>query len=235
MSDSAAPQDARPMPDPEALTAYVERLFACEDDLLRELREEIRRRGMPEISVSAEVGRLLQVLLAAAGARHVLELGTLGGYSTIWMARVLPPGGRVLSLEIREEHAELAREYARRAGLDDVIEVRIDPALDLLPEIAETETPFDACFIDADKESYPEYLRWARHVVRPGGLILADNAFWGGRVLEPAPEDEPTVAMQRFNCELAGAEDMVSTIIPVRDGLAAAVLGDAARRLDIEE
>ncbi|HEX7120278.1 MAG TPA: O-methyltransferase [Longimicrobiales bacterium] len=235
MSTTADASDAQPPPDPAALSDYVERLFAREDALLRELREEIGRRGLPTIYISAEVGRLLQVLLAAVGARRVLEIGTLGGYSAIWMARALPPGGRVLSLEIEEAHAAVAREFAKRAGLGDVIEVRVGDALESLPAIAEAETPFDACFIDADKESYPEYLQWARRLVRPGGLILADNAFWSGRVLEPAPRDEPAAAIQRFNRELAEAEDLVSTVVPVRDGLAVAVVGDRERRLDIEE
>lgn len=235
MSGPADPHSAAPTPTPAALTAYVEERFAREDALLRELREEIGRRGLPEIYISPEVGRLLQVLLAAAGARHVLELGTLGGYSAIWIARALGPAGRVLSLEIEEAHAALAREFARRAGLEGVIEVRVGAALELLPAIAEADIPFDACFIDADKQNYPEYLRWARRVVRPGGLILADNAFLGGKVLQQAPEEEATVAMQRFNRELAGAEDLVSTILPVRDGVAVAVLGEATRRLDVEE
>ncbi|HEX7119558.1 MAG TPA: O-methyltransferase [Longimicrobiales bacterium] len=224
-----------PMPEPTATSAYIERLFAGEDELLHALRAEIGRRGMPEIYISAEVGRLLQVLLTAVGARRVLEIGTLGGYSAIWMARALPPGGRLLSLEIEEAHAALAREYARRAGLEEKIEVRVGAALDLLPAIAGAEPPFDACFIDADKEGYPEYLHWARRLVRPGGLILADNALWHGRVLAPAPGDAPTAAMQRFNEELAAAEGLVSTIVPVRDGLAVAVVADATRRPGIEE
>jgi len=215
----------RPAPDPAALSAYVERLFAPEDDLLRELRSEIGRRGLPEIYISAELGRLLQLLLTTIGARRVLEIGTLGGYSAIWMARALPEDGRVVSLERDGSRAELAREFARRAGLDAVIEVRVGAALETLPVIAASEPPFDACFIDADKENYPAYLTWARHLVRPGGLILADNAFWGGRVLDDEPADDGARAVQEFNRTLARMAGLSSTIVPVRDGLAVAIVG----------
>jgi caffeoyl-CoA O-methyltransferase len=208
----------------EDLAGYVERLFAHEDALLSDLRQEIRRRGMPEIYISPDEGRLLQVLLAAAGARRVLEIGTLGGYSTIWIARALPPGGRVISLEIEPAHADLAREYARRAALEAVIDVWTGAALDSLARLeAEAADPFDACFIDADKGNYDAYLDYALRLVRPGGLILADNTLWSGRVLEPDPADEDTRAIQAFNQRLASAHDLLATIIIVRDGLAVAV------------
>ncbi|HEX7049681.1 MAG TPA: O-methyltransferase [Longimicrobiales bacterium] len=215
---------AERVPDAAALSAYVEDLFAPEDVVLRELREEIQRRGLPTISITAEVGKLLQVLLTAVGARRVLEIGTLGGYSAIWMARALPPEGRVLTLEINERHAELAREFIGRAGLEGVIEVRSGDARVLLAGLADEGASFDACFIDADKESYPAYLRWARRLVRPGGLILADNAFWSGRVLETPPPDDGALEVDQFNRELAAAQDLCSTVIPVRDGLAVAVV-----------
>lgn len=217
------------MPEPAldfaALSAYTERLFAAEDDLLRELRAEMKRRGMPEIHVSAEEGRLLQVLLAGIGARRVLEIGTLGGYSALWMARALPADGTIVTLEMQKSYAAVARDFARRAGFEQVIDVRVGRALELLPGIAQKESPFDACFIDADKESYPDYLSWARRLVRRGGLILADNVYWSGRVLDEPAADEGTRAIQRFNRELAEAEDLISTILPVRDGLAVAFVG----------
>lgn len=207
------------------LNAYVRRLFAPEDAVLAELREEVRRRDMPEICISPDEGRLLQVLLTAIGARRVLEIGTLGGYSAIWMARALPPDGRLVTLERKPEHAEVARRFIRRAGLDDVVEVRVGAANDTLEQIAgEHGEPFDAFFIDADKAGYPAYLDWAEALVRPGGLVLGDNAFWSGRVLEEPPEDDDTLAMQRFNRRLADKERFCSTIIPVRDGLAVAVV-----------
>lgn len=219
------PDDACHTTDPARLSAYVERLFAREDPVLRELRQEILRRDMPEIYISPEEGRLLQVLLTAVGARRVLEIGTLAGYSAIWMARVLPPDGELITLEIDETHAELAREFVRRAELDDVIHVRVGVAMESLRALAlEDGEPFDACFIDADKPSYPVYLQWALRLVRPGGLILGDNALWAGRVLEERPADDDTLAMQQFNRQIAAAEDLCSTIIPVRDGLAVAVV-----------
>ena len=212
-------------PDPAELQRYVEALFAPEDPLLEELREEIGRQGLPEIYISAEVGRALQLLLRAVGARRVLEVGTLGGYSAIWMARALPAGGTLVSLEVDPERAELARRFLHRAGLGAVAEVRVGDARALLPELAAAEPgSFDAVFIDADKEGYVQYLRHARTLVRPGGLILADNAFWSGRVLEEEPESEGTRGVQAFNRALADADGLTATILPVRDGLAVAVV-----------
>lgn len=211
--------------DDAGLRHYVETLFAGEDAVLRELREEIARRGLPEIYISAELGRALQVLLRAAGARTVLEVGTLGGYSAIWMGRALPPDGRLVSLEVDPERAELARGFVARAGLEEVVEVRVGDARDLLPALAASSSrAFDAIFIDADKESYPAYLDHALELVRPGGLILGDNAFRGGGVLEEAPEEEGTRAIQLFNQRLARLGP-ASTILPIRDGLAVAVVG----------
>lgn len=206
------------------LTGYVQGLFAAEDVILEELRYETARRGMPEISVSAEEGRLLQLLLTAIGARTVLEIGTLGGYSAIWMGRSLPPDGRLLTLEIQADRAEFARGFIDRAGLGSVVEVRVGDAADTLPALVADGERFDAVFIDADKERYPVYLEHALALVRPGGLILADNAFWSGRVLEADAADEDTRAVQRFNRLLAEHPDLTATIIPVRDGLAAAVV-----------
>lgn len=214
------------MTDDVLLSGYVRRLFAPEDEVLEELRYEISRRDLPEIYVSAEVGKLLQVLLAAIGARRVLEIGTLGGYSAIWMARALPPGGELITLERDERHAEFAREFVARAGLEDVIEVRVGDARDLLPALAEERgsASFDAAFIDADKESYGTYLDWALTLVRPGGLIIGDNAFRDGRVLDDDP-DEATRAIQSFNERMAAHDRIVSTVIPIRDGVAVGVVG----------
>jgi caffeoyl-CoA O-methyltransferase len=172
-----------------SLARYVEGLFAREDVLLRELREESERQGLPPIQVSAEVGRLLQVLLATVGARRVLEVGTLGGYSAIWMARALPPGGHLTTLEVDPERAA-----------------------------------FDAVFIDADKESYGEYLDHALRLVRPGGLILADNAFRSGMVLDDDADDPGVLAVRHFNTRLARDPRLAATILPVRDGIAVAVV-----------
>jgi caffeoyl-CoA O-methyltransferase len=208
----------------DRLKAYVEDRFAGEDEVLRALRREIGRRDIPEIYVSAEVGRLLQVLLTAIGALRVLEVGTLGGYSAIWMARALPEGGRLVTLELEAERAAVARDYVRRAGLDRVVEVRQGDARDLLVELAGTgEERFDAIFIDADKPSYPDYLEQALELVRPGGLIIADNAFLDGRILDPDP-DEATRGILTYNRRVAEDPRLVSTVLPVRDGLAVSLV-----------
>ena len=211
--------------DPVQVAEYVRALFAPEDDLLRELRVEAEQRGLPQIQISPEEGRLLQVLLTAARAGRVLEIGTLAGYSAIWMARALPQGGRLVTIEIEPAHAELAREFVTRAGLADVVDVRTGDARVLLEELDDKE-PFDACFIDADKSGYPVYLQHALRLVRSGGLILGDNALWSGRVLRE-PESDETRAMQAFNQRLA-QPDLLGTIVPVRDGLAVAVVRDGA-------
>lgn len=213
------------MTDSALLSDYVAQLLAPEDSVLEELRHEISRQNLPEIYVSAEVGRMLQVLLAAIGARRVLEIGTLGGYSAIWMARALPADGRLLTLELDPERAAFARAFVARAGLESVIEVRVGDAREALKElVAGDEPPFDAAFIDADKESYLEYLDRSLELVRPGGLIIADNAFRGGRVLEQDP-DEATRAIQAYNERIASHERLASTIIPIRDGVAVSVVG----------
>lgn len=214
----------------QALAQYVTSLFAPEDAVLAALREEIPRRGLPEIQVSAEQGRLLQVLLTAISARRVLEIGTLGGYSAIWMARALGPQGRLITLEIEPQHVELAREFFERAQLAKIVEIRLGPALESLASLErEGGESFDACFIDADKENYPSYLDHALRLVRPGGLILGDNAFLDGRVLDAPETDRGAHAMREFNHHVARHPELSSTIVPVRDGLSISVVHPTAR------
>ena len=212
--------------DPSVLlSGYVRGLFARDDRVLEELRYEISRQGLPEIYISPEVGRLLQVLLISIGARRVLEIGTLGGYSAIWMARAVPDDGFVLTLERDEIHAAFARRFLAEAGLEGKVEVRLGDARGLLSALVdEAGRPFDAVFIDADKESYAEYLERSLELVRPGGLIIADNAFREGRVLEGDP-DEATRGIQEYNDRIASHPRLVSTIIPIRDGVAVSVVG----------
>ena len=201
---------------------YVARLFAPEDELLMSLREEADRTGLPPIAISPDTGRLLQVLLTAIRAERVLEVGTLGGYSAIWIARSLRAGGRLLSIEIDPAHAEFARRYLRRAGVEEKVEVRVGRALDVLASL--DGEVFDAMFLDADKEPLPTYFDWALRLLRPGGLLIADNALWGGRVLDPETADEGTRGIREFNRRLASDQRVTGTIVPVGDGVAVAVV-----------
>ena len=201
---------------------YISQLFAREDDVLIALREEADRHGLPPISISPDEGRLLQVLLAAVGARRVLEVGTLGGYSAIWMARALPEDGSLVSIELDPGHAAFASRFIARARLDDKVEVRVGRALDVLASL-DGET-FDAMFIDADKEPLSTYLEWGLRLVRRGGLIVADNALWGGKVLDERIEDDATRAIRAFNAKLAADPRLTSIVVPTHDGVAVAVV-----------
>jgi predicted O-methyltransferase YrrM len=201
---------------------YISALFAPEDALLASLREEADRTGLPPISVSADEGRLLQVLLTGIRARRVLEVGTLGGYSAIWMARALPEDGELLSIEIEPKHAEFARRYAERAGLADKIDIRVGRALDVLPSLDGEK--FDAVFIDADKEPMPNYFEWAVRLLRPGGLVIADNTLWGGKVFDDSEQDEKTTAVREFNRRMANDPRVLSILVPTHDGVAIGVV-----------
>lgn len=158
--------------------------------------------GMPDIGVAPTHGKLLHLLARLRGARTILEIGTLAGYSTIWLARALPPGGRLVTLEYDRKHAEVARENLTQAGLADVVEVRVGPALDTLPELT---GPFDLVFIDADKVNNPAYVRWALQLTRPGSAIVVDNVVRGGSVLEK-DRDDPSVQGTRTLYETIAAE-----------------------------
>ena len=201
---------------------YISGLFGAEDELLASLREEADRTGLPPIAISADEGRLLQVLLTAIGARRVLEVGTLGGYSAICMARALPPGGKLLSIEIDEVHAVFARRYVERAALSDRVEIRVGRALDLLPSLDGER--FDAIFLDADKEPLPTYFEWGLRLVRPGGLLIGDNALWGGRVYENENADDRTRGVREFNRRMATDPRVLGIIVPTHDGVAVAVV-----------
>lgn len=201
---------------------YISGLFAREDDVLIALREEADRHGLPPISISPDEGRLLQVLLAAVGARRVLEVGTLGGYSAIWMARALPADGTLITIELDPAHAAFANRFIARARLDDKVEVRVGRALDVLASLDGEK--FDAMFIDADKEPLSTYLEWGLRLVRRGGLIVADNALWGGKVLDERVEDDATRAIRAFNMKLAGDPRLTSIVVPTHDGVAVAVV-----------
>jgi caffeoyl-CoA O-methyltransferase len=205
------------------LARYVAGLFAPEDEILIELRREMAEAELPDIYIDPEEGRLLQVLLKAVNARLVVELGTLGGYSAIWMARALPEDGQLVTVEKELARAELARRFLDRAGLGEHVDVLEGVAADLLDDVA-ARGPFDVAFIDADKENYPLYLEWCLANVRPGGLIIADNAFKGGQVLESVPTDAGVAGIKEFNRRLAEDPLLTSIVVPTRDGVAIAVV-----------
>ncbi|HYW26254.1 MAG TPA: O-methyltransferase [Terriglobales bacterium] len=190
-----------------AVDRYYEDLLVPADPALdAALRSAAEELGWREGSVSPTQGLLLHLLARACRARAILEIGTLGGYSTIWLARALPAGGRLVTLEADPEHARVARASVGRAGLAEVVEVVVGRALDTLPGLV---GPFDLVFLDADKEHNPEYLRWALDLSRPGAVIVADNVVRGGSVLDEASDDPTVRGLRRFN-ELLAADPRVS-------------------------
>jgi predicted O-methyltransferase YrrM len=202
----------------DALEQYLSSRYWTEDDLLREVKADIAERG-PQIQVSAEAGRLLALLVRAAGARRVLEVGTLFGYSGIWMARELPADGRLDTIEIEKLHADAAEHWFERAGLADRVTVHRGAGLDVL---ATLPGPYDVAFIDADKATYPEYVRQSLVKLRPGGMVIADNAIRRGRIAEPGG-DADLEGTRGMHDLLAADTSLVATTVPVGDGLAIAV------------
>ncbi|MFD5187133.1 O-methyltransferase [Streptomyces sp. NPDC058357] len=185
---------------------YFDGLLVGPDEALDAAVENSDAAGLPAIQVAANQGKLLNLLARLQGARTVLEIGTLGGYSTIWLARALPEGGRVVTLEADPAYAEVARANIERAGLADVVEIRVGRALDTLPELAaEGCGPFDVVFIDADKPSNPDYLAWSLKLTRPGSLIIADNVVRDGEVVDGTSDDPKVQGVRRFT-ELVAAE-----------------------------
>jgi predicted O-methyltransferase YrrM len=170
------------------------------DPVLKAALEDSNKAGLPPINVSANQGKMLQLLAQIRGARKILEIGTLGGYSTIWLARALPPDGRLLTLEFDPKHAAVARHNFERAGLGKLIELRLGRALDLLPNIAAAgEGPFDLIFIDANKDSIPEYFAWALKLSRRGSVIVIDNVIRNGAVVDANSSDTDVRGVRRFN------------------------------------
>jgi predicted O-methyltransferase YrrM len=215
-------------PTPESVDAFLSDLLAPDDEDLAAGREASDQAGLPSIAVSATQGKFLGVLARAIGARRILEIGTLGGYSTTWLARGLAPGGRLVTLEYSPKHAEVARANLARAGLADVVEVRVGAALETLPSLAaESPEPFDLVFVDADKAPYAQYLDWAARLTRPGGLIVGDNVVRRGRVVDPG-DDENASGVRAFLQAMAADPRLDGTVLQTVgakgwDGLAIAV------------
>ena len=200
-----------PQPTFENYDAYIGGLFALEDGILQGTRTTMQAAGLRPINVSPTGGRLLQLLALMIGAQRILEIGTLGGYSAIWLARALPPGGKLVSLEIDEHHAAVARDNIAAAGFASTVEVRVGPALTTLTAMQQAgEAPFDLVFIDADKDGYVAYLEQAVALVRSGGLVLADNTLRPD-MLDPAGDG----GAKRYNAAVATHPALVSTVVPV--------------------
>ncbi|MPY64795.1 O-methyltransferase [Streptomyces spongiae] len=190
--------------------AYFSALLSPEDEALTAALRDSDAAGLPHINVASNQGKLLQLLAQIQGARRILEFGTLGGYSTIWLARSLPEDGRLISFEYEARHADVARRNLDRAGLGRLVEVRVGPALESLPKLAdENPEPFDFVFIDADKANNRHYVEWALKLTRPGALIVVDNVVRGGRVTD-ADSDDPSIQGTRAALELIASHPKLS-------------------------
>jgi predicted O-methyltransferase YrrM len=197
-----------------AVDAFVEETLVEHDEALQAALDAAEAAGLPQIQVSPPQGKLLQILTRLQGARTMLEFGTLGGYSTILLARALLEGGRLITLEANAEYAEVARGSIERAGLSEVVDLRVGPALETLPVLEdEGAGPFDLTFIDADKVNTPNYFAWALDHSRPGSLIVADNVVRGGTLAETASDDPATEAQRELHRMLADEPRVTATTI----------------------
>jgi len=201
----------------DQISQYISSLYAVEDGPLISARQDSPKHGLPTINITPEEGRFLQFLARASGARKAVEIGTLGGYSGIWIARGLLPGGKLITLDKEAKHAEVARMHFAAAGLSDVIEVRVGDAHQLLIQLS-SEGPFNFVFIDAEKPGYPAYFDWALGNLRLGGIIAAHNAYRKGSVAGLGKDDENSELMRQFNRQVANESRLISTIFPAGDG-----------------
>ena len=199
---------------------YVTELFAAEDPILSKIRARHAAENLPAINISPEEGKLLHVLLLTVQAKRVLEIGSLGGYSGVWLARALPPGGELTTIEKDPRHANIAREAFDLARLHGRVQLIEGSALEVLPTL---HPGFDAVFIDADKEPLPRYFEWGMKLLRRGGLLLCDNAFFHGAAVDLNDRSANALGVRTFNELAAHDPRLVATIIPVRDGLVVGV------------
>ena len=216
-----------------AVDNYLAGLFAPPDPVLDAALAATAEADMPPINVSPTQGKLLYLLARAHGVRSILEIGTLAGYSTIWLARALEPGDRLITLEIDPTHAAVARANIERARLTATVEVRLGPAITSLPRLAEENAgPFDLVFIDADKPSTPDYLAWALRLTKPGSLIVIDNVVRQGAVTDPASDDPNVLGVRRALAALADDPRVIATTLQTvgskgYDGIAIALVTKA--------
>ncbi len=214
----------------EQVDRHINQLFVKEDAILLQTKRSIVEGGLPQISISENQGKLLHVLARVKNPKKILEIGTLGGYSTIWLARALDKGGTMISLEVDPHHADVANANLAAAGLSGSVTVRVGSALDELPKMVEEKAgPFDVIFIDADKEPYAEYLQWSLKLSVPGTLIIADNVVREGKILDENSDDPDVKGVQRFIKLLSETPAVTATITQTvgskyHDGIALAVV-----------
>jgi caffeoyl-CoA O-methyltransferase len=201
----------------ESLSQYIKDNFAREDEKLRQTQSTMRSKGLPAISISSEEGRFLQVLVRSAATRHALEIGSLAGYSGLWIARGLVPGGKLITIERDPLRAEITRATLAKAGVAEMVDVRYGDAHEVIRKF-EPERLFDFVFIDAEKAGYIDYFDWALAHVRMNGVIAAHNAFRGGSILNQESEDDAIRNIRDFNAHVAAESKVISTIIPIGDG-----------------
>jgi len=203
----------------EMVDSYLAEAFVPHDDALAAALASSSAAGLPSIQVSPPQGRLLEMLARALGARNILEIGTLGGYSTLWLARGLAPGGRLVTLEVDPRHAEVARANFARAERGGAIDLRLGPALKTLPQLeSEKAGPFDLIFVDADKASLPEYFTWSVRLSRPGTLILVDNVIREGEVVNASSPDAAVQGVRRMNTLIASEPRVSATALQTVGG-----------------
>jgi len=209
---------------------YITGMLVPPDPVLDAALAAANAAGLPQIAVSSNEGKFLHLLARSIGARNILEIGTLAGYSTIWLARALPEGGRLITLEFDPKHAEVARANIAHAGLADVVDLRVGAAIDSLPDIAlEGLAPFDLVFIDADKRSNPEYFAWALKLSHPGSMIIVDNVVREGAVIDASSTDPSIQGIRRLNEMLAAEPRVIATALQTvgakgHDGFAIALV-----------
>jgi predicted O-methyltransferase YrrM len=194
---------------------YFGDLLAPEDSHFKSIVEANQAAGLPSIDVPALLGKFLDLMIRISGARRVLEVGTLGGYSTLWLARAVPPDGRVITLELEPRHAEIARTNLQNAGVLDRVDIRFGKAIDSLRELHESSAqPFDLIFLDADKQGLPEYLEWSLKLSRPGTVIIADNVVRDGKVIDSDNADPNIQGVRRLTELMASEPRLSATAIP---------------------
>lgn len=208
----------------DAIVDYINDLFPAEDEFLRQLREDALAADIPAIQISPEQGAFMQVMLRAMGARRVIEIGTLAGYSSILMARALPDDGELVTLEVNPFHAQFATERIAQAGLSSKVRVLTGSALDLLERDLAGSGPYDFAFIDADKPAYVRYLELLLPLMRRGAIIAGDNAMAWGEIVNEATEDPSVKGMQAFNRAMSSEARVQSCLVPIGDGMCMGVV-----------